>query len=257
MSELSNNYKVNSRSTSTDVVDITGKDFDQMSETNSEQVYLVNTNVCPQCDKQMICQENKLICLECNVTSFMIDDSNLSMSYSDDMEYSTFSYKRLNHLGEWLNQIQGREHVELPESLLQNVMKVLYEKGIRSADSIKITDIRAALKQLKKRKFYENSVSIMAKITGKRPPRLHPSVEEQIRIMFLSIQPSFQRHCPKNRRNFLSYSYILFKFLQLLGLDEYLPYFTLLKGADKLYRADRLYKQICEDLNWQFIPSIS
>ena len=116
---------------------------------------------------------------------FLIDDSNLSMSYSDDMEYSTFSYKRLNHLGEWLNQIQGREHVELPETLLQDIMKVLYNNGIRSADAIKITDIRAALKKLKKRRYYENSVSIMARITGKRPPRLHPSIEEQMNYVFV------------------------------------------------------------------------
>lgn len=239
-----------------DVMDVTGQDFDQISE-NPDQVYLVNSSMCPHCDIQMVKQENNFICMKCNVVSFMIDDSNLSMAYTDDMEYSTFSYKRLNHLGEWLNQIQGREHVVLPEKLLNNIMEVLYEQGFRSSEQIEISDIRSALKQLKNRKYYENCVSILSALTGKKPPRLHPSVEEQIRIMFMSIQPAFQKHCPKSRRNFLSYSYILFKFLQLLSLDEYLPYFTLLKGADKLYKADRIYKLICQELDWQFIPSIS
>ena len=49
--------------------------------------------------------------------------------------------------------------------------------------------------------------------------------EEELRRMFKEIQIPFQKHCPEDRKNFLSYSYILHKFVQLLELDEFIPCF--------------------------------
>jgi hypothetical protein len=74
--------------------------------------------------------------------------------------------------------------------------------------------------------------------------------------MFRDIQEPFMRHCPPNRKNFLSYSYVLHKFCQLLELDEYLPYFKLLKSTEKLRDQDRIWMKVCEELKFQFIPSI-
>ena len=56
------------------------------------------------------------------------------------------------------------------------------------------------------------------------------------------------RYCPNNRSNFLSYSYVLYKFLQLLEFDEYLDYFNLLKSREKLAEADKIWKLICHEL---------
>jgi len=74
--------------------------------------------------------------------------------------------------------------------------------------------------------------------------------------MFREIQQPFQKHCPKYRKNFLSYSYVLHKFIQLLSIDEYLIYFPLLKSREKLYQQDRIWKNICIELGWEFINSI-
>lgn len=71
--------------------------------------------------------------------------------------------------------------------------------------------------------------------------------------MFQAIQAPFEKHCPPDRKNFLSYSYCLYKFCELLRMDEYLNHFSLLKGRDKLYRQDEIFRKICQELNWQFI----
>ena len=73
---------------------------------------------------------------------------------------------------------------------------------------------------------------------------------------FIAMQPAFEKHCPKDRKNFLSYSYCLYKFFQLLGFEDYLNSFTLLKGRDKLHRQDQIFRKICVELNWEFVPSI-
>ena len=74
--------------------------------------------------------------------------------------------------------------------------------------------------------------------------------------MFKEIQIPFQNHCPSDRKNFLSYSYILHKFVQLLELDEFIPCFVLLKSREKLHQQDMIWKKICGELKWEFIPSI-
>jgi hypothetical protein len=79
--------------------------------------------------------------------------------------------------------------------------------------------------------------------------------EEKLRHMFREIQPSFKKHCPKGRRNFLSYGYVLYKFCELLEMDEYLAYFPLLKNRDKLYLQDKTWELICRDQSWQYIPT--
>ena len=41
--------------------------------------------------------------------------------------------------------------------------------------------------------------------------------EEELRRMFKEIQVPFHKFCPRYRKNFLSYSYVLHKFVQLLS----------------------------------------
>ena len=83
-----------------------------------------------------------------------------------------------------------------------------------------------------------------------------PEIEEIIRNMFKSIQVPFVKYCPNNRKNFLSYNYVVYKFFELLELDEYLNCFQLLKSRTKLHQQDIIWKSICKDLGWQFIPSL-
>ncbi len=38
--------------------------------------------------------------------------------------------------------------------------------------------------------------------------------------------------------------------------DDYLQFFPLLKSNEKLYAQDQIWKKICKDLRWEFIPSV-
>ena len=43
---------------------------------------------------------------------------------------------------------------------------------------------------------------------------------------------------------------------QLIDMDEFLKYFPLLKSKEKLIEQDDIWKKICNELKWEFIPSI-
>ncbi len=100
-------------------------------------------------------------------------------------------------------------------------------------------------------------VLITCRLQGRQPPRFTREVLEKLKRMFAAIQRPFEESHPEERRNFLSYLFCLYKFLELLGAYEWLPYFALLKGRAKLAKQDEMWKKICAhpDLQWQYIPT--
>jgi hypothetical protein len=74
--------------------------------------------------------------------------------------------------------------------------------------------------------------------------------------MFNKIESIWHIYKPANRKNFLSYPYVLYKFCELLELDHLLPCFQLHKDDEKLMEDDELWKKMCKHLNWEFISSI-
>ena len=116
--------------------------------------------------------------------------------------------------------------------------------------------LRDILKKLDKNKYYEHVPHIINRLNGLPPPTISREMEEELRRMFKEIEETFIKYCPKNRKNFLSYSYVLHKFFQLLELDEFLACFELLKSREKLHQQDLIWKKICEELRWEFIPSV-
>ena len=117
------------------------------------------------------------------------------------------------------------------------------------------TKIREFLKKLKLNKYYEHVSHIISRLNGLPPPIIDRKTEEQLRNMFKEIQAPFMKYCLK-KKNFLSYSYVLHKFAQLLELDDFLVNFPLLKSREKLHHQDKVWEKICNDLGWQFIKSV-
>jgi hypothetical protein len=74
--------------------------------------------------------------------------------------------------------------------------------------------------------------------------------------MARTSQEPFDRLKPPKRRNFLSYSYIIYKVCELLEHDEVLPFCPLFKSVTNQRNADNIWKLICEDMGYEFIPTV-
>jgi hypothetical protein len=213
---------------------------------------------CPECDMEMIFSANEAIftCTDCGFQQFVLVDSD-KPSYKDPpREVSYYAYKRINHFNEWLAQFQAKESTEIPQEVYEAICAELKKERILDYRTLARQKVREILKKLKFNKYYEHVPHIINRLNGCSAPVMSREIEEKLRYMFKEIQPSFQKNCPKDRSNFLSYSYVLYKFCELLELDEYLPSFPLLKNRDKLYIQDKIWEQICADLAWQFIRSV-
>jgi hypothetical protein len=211
---------------------------------------------CCVCDTELLFNETFLDCPECGYREYILIDSE-KPSYKDPpREMSYYAYKKINHLNEWLAQFQAKETTEIPAAVLEQIRAELRKERITDMSKLKISKLKEILKKLKLSRCYDHVAHILNRLNGISAPVLSREVEEKLRFMFKEIQSSFVKHCPKKRSNFLSYSFVLYKFCELLELDEYLPCFPLLKSREKLYMQDKIWELICKDLGWQFIRTV-
>lgn len=219
------------------------------------KVAMAARDTCPRCPggtALLLCSARSVLsCPTCGYSIAYLDATSASTAFDEVIEYSAYSYKRVNHYTMHLTLVQGKEAHRVPDDILEKVMVDLYDRqGVRDVRQITQRVVRQTLRRLKLRKAYDHVAQVTHRISGIRPPRLTPEVEDQLRNMFLQMQPAFQRHAPSTRTNFLSYSYVLYRCFQILGLHHMLDGITLLKGRDKLEANDAIFRRMSIDLGW-------
>lgn len=214
---------------------------------------------CPFCDssnRNIMLNDGLIYCNDCHIVEYIIIDHDRPSYKDPPKEISYFAYKRINHFNEWISQIQGKETTDIPEEVYDKILLEIKKQKITNMAELTCSKVKEILKKLKINKYYEHVPHIINKLNGLPTPHFDPELEDKLRSMFKQIQPLFLKYAPGHRKNFLSYSYVLHKFVQLLGKDEYLPYFSLLKSREKLHQQDQIWKKICDELSWEFIRSI-
>ena len=213
---------------------------------------------CEQCSNEMTLypSDGIQICNLCGNQEFILIESDKPSFKDPPLEVCYFSYKRINHFNEWLAQFQAKESTEIPDEVYEKIIAEIKKERIKDLSKLDTKKIRGYLKKIKLNKFYDHAAHILYQINGIAPPSMSKELEEKLRLMFKEIQAPFMEVCPKTRKNFLNYSYVLHKFVELLSLDEYKVFFPLLKDREKLHQTDMIWKKICEKIGWQFFKSI-
>ena len=215
-------------------------------------------NVCYDCNIEKILYQTDgiIVCPSCGIQEKILISVNKPSYKQPPREMSYFAYKRINHFNEWLAQFQAKETTDIPKSVYDSIIEEIKKESYISIDTIRISKLRSILKKLKLNKYYEHVPHIINRLTGTPAPIITRDIEIKLRSMFKEIQNPWMKYCPHNRSNFLSYSYVLYKCLQLLEMDKYLEYFTLLKSREKLAEQDKIWKCICSELRWEYIKTI-
>ena len=217
------------------------------------------TDTCQHCgqgDLTVMLQEGYVFCKACHTVEYILVDHE-KPSYKDPpKEIAYFAYKRINHLNEWLNQVQGKETTEIPDDVFDSIMVEIKKQKLTNIAQLTRTKVKDILKKLRINKYYEHVPHIINRLNGMPSPHMPPELEDRLRHMFCMIQVPFLKFSPSSRKNFLSYSYCLHKMMQLLEKDQYLDSFPLLKSREKLHQQDQIWQKICADIGWDFIPSL-
>jgi len=205
---------------------------------------------CDECniEKLLIPSESSYICPCCGSVDIVILD--------EDKQIKDYSpYRRLNHFKEWLNQFQAKQSPDIPEQVFIDIVKELNKTRMEDLSSITRIKMKNILKKLKYNVYYEHIHYIINKLNNLPPPKITRDMEKVFISMFIKIQEPWDKYKNNNRKNFLSYSYVLHKFCELLELDHLLECFTLHKDPDKIMENDQIWYKICKSLNWEYISS--
>ena len=231
--------------------------------TNVSDDFLDINNFVYQTDICEVCKKGELIPLEdegimvCNICSrsipYLIE--NEKPSYKEPpKEVCFYAYKRINHFKEILAQFQGKETTQIPSEVIENI-KLQIKKERIELSQISNIKTKEILKKLGYNKYYEHIPFIKDKL-GIKPPIMSPELEETLCNLFVELQSPYSKFCPDDRVNFLNYYYTAYKLCELLGEDNYLQHFPMLKDPEKRMEQDVIWKKICKELDWEYIPTI-
>jgi hypothetical protein len=256
-------FKIKEEITVDTITNLENNNIVQKYLSNIDDMFIdVNSFIC-QTDICQICHIGELIPLEdegvmvCNTCSrsipYLIE--NEKPSYKEPpKEVCFYAYKRINHFKEILSQFQGKETTQIPPEVVEDI-KIQIKKERIEISQITNAKTKEVLKKLGYNKYYEHIPFIKDKL-GIRPPVMSPELEETLCNLFADLQAPYSKYCPDDRVNFLNYYYTAYKLCELLGEDKYLPLFPLLKDKEKRIEQDAIWKQICKELDWEFIHTV-
>jgi hypothetical protein len=219
--------------------------------------FVRSTDICQHCFKGELIpldDEGVLICNACAVNiPYLIE--NEKPSYKEPpKEVCFYAYKKINHFKEILAQFQGKETTQIPDDVIDQIHLQIKKERI-SLEQLTHYKTKEILKKLGFNKYYEHIAFIKNKL-GLKPPVFSPELEETLCNLFMETQSPYAKTCPDYRVNFLNYYYVLFKFCELLGEDQYLESIPLLKDREKLIEQDETWKKMCVELDWEFIATV-
>ena len=219
--------------------------------------FVVSTDVCRVCNKGEMIEidyEGLLVCNVCsNSIRYLVE--NEKPSYKEPpKEVCFYAYKRINHFREILAQFQAKETTQIPDEVIENIIQQIKKEriDISSMTNKRTKDI---LKKLGYNKSYEHIPFIKDKL-GIKPPIMSSELENMLCNLFMDIQAPYAKFCPDDRVNFLNYYYTVYKMCELLNQCQFLPYFPMLKDREKRIEQDEIWKKICGELGWEYIPTV-
>ena len=104
---------------------------------------------CSKCDSADIfvnSRESVIVCRSCGLCTEHLGDE---LSYKEEQETSmkmvNNSYKRDNHLNEWIMQFQGRETTNIPNELMDQLRAEFKKQKIKDVKDITQTKVKVVL----------------------------------------------------------------------------------------------------------------
>jgi hypothetical protein len=224
------------------------------------QEVVPSSDRCPFCDHgEMVPQEEDgiLICNDAKCGKFVMHMVEIAKPNNKEPpnEVSYTAYIRLNHFKEILSQFQAKETTQIPPEVIETIRARIKKERITDMKLINYDKMREILRKLGLNKYFEH-IQFINSLFGIKPPVMTEELHETLCVLFIEIQQPWAIHCPPNRTNFFNYTYTLYQLCVLLDQTQYLPYIPMMKDRDKQLEQDMIWKAVCNDLDWEYFPTI-
>ena len=200
------------------------------------------------------------ICKRCMRSTPYMENDSKNLSFGERIQFTkNIAYERINHFRKWITNIQGQERTIVPKEVIQRVEDAIYSNSFKSADNsdIDVETIKYYLRKIGHAKYYANAPQIERILTGRSVLTFTQKETNILISMFHQYLEPFEKFKKNKRENSLYYGYLLYKFCELQGWYQYLPYLGRwrLKSEDCRAEHDEIWKQICEYRDWRYIET--
>ncbi len=209
---------------------------------------------CKQGELIPVDDEGIMVCNSCYRNVPFVIESEKSSYKEPPKEVCFYAYKRINHFREIIAQFQAKETTQIPEIVVDEIKNQIKKERVE-LKNLSNGKAKEILKKLGYNKYYEH-IPFIKDIIGIKPPIMTPELEDTLCNLFMEIQAPYAKYCPDDRVNFLNYYYTVYKLCELLDQKQFLPFFPMLKDREKKMEQDVIWKKICNELDWEFVPTI-
>ena len=221
------------------------------------ELFVQNISVCSVCNLgELIPLEDDgvVICNSCGVNSPYLVDGDKQSYKEPPKEICFYAYKRINHFKEILLQFQGKETIHIPPNIMEDIRNQIKKERVIPTQ-LSYERMKNILKKLSLTFYYEHNTLIRKKF-GVDPPDLSLKTTETLLNLFGELQGPYAKHVPDYRINFLNHYYALYKLCELLGETLHVGKIPMLKDRGKIIEQDDIWKKMCDELDWKYIPTM-
>jgi hypothetical protein len=208
------------------------------------------------------------ICQQCGATlgAGVVDDvlpprkSHKGVPSGVSVQKKRPGYQRITFLRDWLRKVQAKSRKEVPAEVSDAVFREARRLRYHTLDT---RTVHKLLKRLHLSEYYECDVQLAVHFNNVPAVTFSEDEIQTFESMFLEAEPLFNA-CPmriKNRTNFLSYSFFLYKVCEMLGWTDYLPLFRLLRGPANLTNHNHTWEWMCKHKTteplWPYIETVA
>lgn len=243
----------------------TERDYCKRTKLNPSCDYVLHTETkdidiytCIQCNGRRLYDYSNAIlsCEECGL-SIIYQENSETKQFMNGSEPSVTVYDRVMLYKKHIEQYTNAK-VTIPETVIDEVRRLLFNVKINSSSKCKAPLISKMLKENKLGKWSKHSVHISRLVTHGTKEMLSPSIIEKL-VRRFDILNRYHREDLTQKCKFMNFDFVTKQLLYMEGYSEIAKLFPTHKTADVEGRAQNRLSVICKkvlaerqdgDTNW-------
>jgi hypothetical protein len=207
---------------------------------------------CKKCNLELLIVYDQSIvaCPKCGESLEIFIESDVPSQREAFTEKPKYPYKRIGHCIEKLNQFLCKGNANVPVFVFSILEEEIEKHGMTKED-VTLRFLKKMLKKHRLSDYYENIMFIYSKITTTPPLSITREEYELVLELFKAAEEVYEKiYKPKNRNNFLTYTFVLNRIFLKIDRKDIAAHFPLLKNPIKMKEQENIWKKICIALEW-------
>jgi len=154
---------------------------------------------------------------------------------------------------EWIKNLYQANKLPVPEYAIEIVRAQINKRyGSTNISDLNDTKIARLLREINFEEYYGKEAEILQALDTKAIPDISHKCKERMKQLLNDMQPAYLKH---SKNSHISFNYVMYKICQQFEQKALLPFIKLNISPEKLYKYDRVWHLICDEMKWYFIKS--